>query len=176
MSDATEIVETPQAVDEIIQKDNDHSNMTLEQLVLLINFERLENLKNKLNKEFGELTERQDHVHFLHQIIQRINKNCAENGTYDCKNDSEMQGWLQKAKDLGVEIDCSKGSFSKLEKERLVENIKMTVDDFNVKNDLQMQTVNRLTNERYESYQLARSILNPLHEDKKNKARAIAGR
>jgi len=66
--------------------------------------------------------------------------------------------------------------YSREERERLVENIRMACDDLNMENDMQIQTVTRLTNERYEAFQLARSIMKPLHEDKINKARALAGR
>jgi hypothetical protein len=40
---------------------------------------------------------------------------------------------------------------------------------------MQIQTISRFTNERYETYQMARSILRPLHEDKQRKAREISG-
>jgi hypothetical protein len=83
---------------------------------------------------------------------------------------------LKQAKEYGVDLKDDKFKFNKEERERLIENIRLTIDDCNVLNDMQLQTITRLTTERYESYQLARSIMKPLHEDKTNKARAIAGR
>ena len=67
-------------------------------------------------------------------------------------------------------------SFSREERDGSVENIRITADDINVMNDMQLQTISRLTNERYESYQMARSILKPLHDDKLRKAREISGK
>jgi len=71
-------------------------------------------------------------------------------------------------------VKDDKFKYNKDERDRLVENIRMTIEDLNVKNDMQLQTITRLTNERYESYQMARSILKPLHDDKINKAHAMA--
>ena len=83
---------------------------------------------------------------------------------------------LKQARLLGAEIDEEKLKYNNEERERLIENIRMTIEDFNVQNEMQLQMVTRLTNERYESYQMARSILKPLHDDKMSKARAISGR
>ena len=52
----------------------------------------------------------------------------------------------------------------------------MHIEDLNTQNDMQLQTVTQLTNERYETYQMARAIMKPLDEDKKQKARSVAGR
>lgn len=151
------------------------SNLSLEALVLLINSERLKNLENKITSEFIELKKRQDEVSFLHKLIKTINT-ATTNDEFDCSNNQELQDCLAKAKEHGVDLKEGKFKYNKEERERLIENIRMTADDNNVLNDMQLQTITRLTTERYESYQLARSIMKPMHEDKVNKARAIAGR
>ncbi len=61
-------------------------------------------------------------------------------------------------------------------RELLIENIRTSIDDYNTENDLQLQMITRYTNERYETFQMVRSIMKPLHEDKVNKARSAAGR
>jgi len=151
------------------------SSLSLEALVLLINTERLRTLEHKITNEFIELKKRQDQVSFLHKLIKAVNT-ATKNDEFDCTNEPELKNLLSKAHEYGVEIKTDKLKYNKDERERLIENIKMTADDFNVLNDMQLQTISRLTTERYESYQLARSIMKPLHEDKQNKARAIAGK
>lgn len=151
------------------------SNLSLEALVLLINSERLKRLENKITTEFLELKKRQDEVHFLHKLIKTINT-ATTNEELDCTNNEEIKKLLPKAKEYGVDLKEDKLKYNKDELERLIENIRITADDSNVLNDMQLQTITRLTTERYESYQLARSIMKPIHEDKINKARAIAGR
>lgn len=153
--------------------DSDH--FSIEALALLINTQRLKHLENKISSEFLELKKRQDEVAFLHKLIKTINTATVDD-ELDCTNNKDLQDLLLKAKNHGVDLKEDKLKYSKEERERLIDNIRITSDDNNVLNDMQLQTITRLTTERYESYQLARSIMKPLHEDKVNKARAMAGR
>lgn len=150
--------------------------MTLESLTLLVNAERLRFLHQKTHAEFSSLKERQKEVSTLHKLMKAINTATNSDGTFDCSSNKELQKQLADAKSSGIDIKEGKFSYNSAERERLTQNIQMTIDDLNVQNDMQMQTVTNLNNERYESYQLARSIMKPLDEDKRNKARAIAGR
>ena len=152
----------------------DKGELSLESLALLINIERLKYLENKSIKELNELKQRQDEVSSLHKLIKAINS-ATVNNTLDLSTNGDIQALLTQAKASGVDVKDDKTFYNKEERERLLENIRLTVDDMNVLNDMQLQTVTRLTTERYESYQLARSIMKPLHEDKTNKARAIRG-
>jgi hypothetical protein len=152
------------------------SNLSIESLILLITRQRLDNLNNNTKKEFQELKDRQKKVADLHKIQKSINKATSTDGTLDLKKNDELKQLLQSAKEHGIEVKDDKTSYNKEERNRLMDNIRMTVEDLNVQNDMQLQQVSRYTNERYETYQMARSILKPLHDDKHNKARAIAGR
>jgi hypothetical protein len=152
------------------------ANISLQSLILLVNAERLRFLHDKTHQEFAQLKERQQQVSTLHKLQKGINNTTSAKGEFDCSNNKDLQDLLQEAKKLGVETIDGKFKYTAEEKDRLIENIRMTVEDLNVQNDMQMQTITNLNNERYESYQLARTIIKPLHDDKINKARAIAGR
>lgn len=158
-----------------IENGVDPQSMSVESLVLLVHTERLKNLEKKITKEFAELKSRQDQVVFLHKLQKAINS-ATSNEEFDCSKDVELQKLLKKAKEYGVDLKEDKFKYNKEERERLIENIKLTADDLTVLNDMQLQTITRLTTERYESYQLARNTVKPLHEDKIDKTRAIAGR
>jgi hypothetical protein len=149
------------------------TGISLETLVLLVNTERLKSVHNKTETEFKELKTRQEHVSKLHKLLKKINAETTSTGEFDCTSHAEIKKLISEAKDLGVDLKTDKLKYNKDERDRLVENIRMTIDDFNVKNDMQLQAVNRLTNERYESYQLARAILKPLHEAKMQSARGF---
>lgn len=151
-------------------------NLSLESLILLINTERLQGLKDQTAKELKELKERQEKVRRLHALLSSINAATDDKGKLDLSKKVEFFKLLAEAKALGIEMKEGKLLFTKEERDRLVENIRMAVEDLNVENEMQIQAISRLTNERYESYQMARSILKPLHEDKQRKAREIAGR
>jgi len=150
-------------------------DMSLESLILLINAERLKNLQTKTETEFDALRARQQNVADLHDVIKAINTATDKNGAIDITNDTNLQNLIENAKNLGVDVKEGQMVFNKDEKDRLIENIRMTVEDLNVQNDMQLQTISRLTNERYESYQLARSILKPLQDAKTTLAKALRG-
>jgi hypothetical protein len=154
---------------------NDPNNLSLDALVLLLNKQRLEHLSKQSRKEFETLKERQGKVSKLNKLLKAINSNTNDKGEFNCNENQDLINMLNEAREE-VDIKTGKTAFNKDERDRLVENIRLSIEDYNVQNDMQLQTITRLTNERYESYQLARSILKPLHEDKLNKARAIQGR
>lgn len=175
MDDKTSINQA--VIDKIkdVASPGDPNNLSLEALALLINTDRLKFLENKITNEFVELKKRQDKVNFLHKLIKTINIATVKD-ELDFSNNQEIKDFIKTAQEYGVEIKEGKFKYNKEERDRLIENIRITAEDFNVLNDMQLQSITRLTNERYESYQLARSIMKPLHDDKTNKARAIAGR
>jgi hypothetical protein len=164
------------AATEEVKKTSDPKKLTLESLLLLHLSDRLHKLENDSKQELLELKKRQQKVHFLHKISKAINTATSPKGEFDATNLNELQDMMKHAKTLGVDIDEAKLSYNSEERERLVDNIKMTIEDLNMQNEMQLQLVTRLTNERYESYQMARTILKPIHDDKMGKARAISGR
>lgn len=152
-----------------------NSEMSLEALILLITTERLKHLKDKTRNELSELKERQQKVRTIHELLRDINTATDEKGKLDCSQNQEIKDLLKAVKELGIEIKDDKFTYTREERDRLVENLRIAAEDFNVENEMQIQTISRFTNERYETYQMARSILRPLHEDKQRKAREISG-
>lgn len=162
------------AIDKV-SKTTSSEDLSFESLAFLVHAERLQHLENKITESFIELKQRQDEVTFLHKLTKTINTATVDEA-FDCSTNEELKTLLDKARDLGIEITKGKYKYTKEERERLIDNIKITVDDKNVLNDMDLQKVTRLTTERYESYQLIRAMMKPLHEDKINKARAAGGR
>jgi hypothetical protein len=150
-------------------------NMSLEALILLITTERLKSLKDKTRAELTELKGRQDKVRKIHEALRTINTETDDKGKLDFSSNQELKDLLNDVKELGITIKDDKFTYTKEERDRLVENLRTAAEDFNVENEMQIQTISRFTNERYETYQMARSILRPLHEDKQRKAREISG-
>lgn len=151
-------------------------DLSLEELILLIHTNKINTLEASSRTELQQLQERQGQVRFLHKLLTGINSNTDSSGGFSCTNDPDMQQLLTQAEEIGVDLDPTRTKYTQAEKERLVENLRLQCEDLNVQNELQLQTITRLTNERYEMYQMARSILKPLHEDKINKARSASGR
>jgi K+ transporter len=154
----------------------DSDEYTLDTLTLIVLTDRLKQLENQTMNEIQDLKKRQEQVRFLHKLLQKINAATNDKGEINLEDNPELQEMLDKAEEMGIEFTIKNGKFNTDQRDYLVENIRMKIDDFNVQNDMQLQTISRLTNERYEMYQMARSILKPLHEDRIQKARAMAGR
>jgi len=178
---AEKVSDVLDVVDHIKEKKVDHKKLSHEALALLVTTERLHKLEADSRRELKELRERQQKVNFLHKLTKTLHAGTSPKGELDHsklpkERLEDLKEMMREAKRLGVELQEEKLKYTNEERERLLENIRMTVEDFNVQNEMQIQLVTRLTNERYESYQMARSILKPLHDDKMNKARAISGR
>lgn len=174
--------------------------LNVEQLTHLLILSKVDKLKTDFAGKGRELKERQDKVRWIHDLMQSLNKRVnKETGELDlthkkidektgelksghtAEGDEELQALLhlrarlKDAKDKGYEIKVQ-GKYDKDERERMLENLKMSCDDLNLQNDMQLQDLNQLMNERYEVYQMARAIMKPLHDDKVHKARSISGR
>ena len=155
--------------------DEDMTDWELEKSLFYVHALRLDHLAGVTQDEIEALTEGQDKVAKLHDIIARINAITDKDGKINVEKDSELQKLLEEAKEMGVKLSKTEGEFTDKEKERVVENIRFFIEDLNTKNDMKLQGLTRLTNEKYEMYNLTRMCLKVLDEDKKNKARAIKG-
>jgi len=176
MAENNQPVQVLQAVKNGKVQAKDPKDLPLEALSLLLTTDRLHKLEKDCINEITELKKRQAKVAFLHKLMRTINAKTNAKGEFDGREHTEFKDMLKKANELGVELDEEKHLYTSEERDRLLENIRMTVEDHNMLNELQLQTLSRMTTERYESYQMARSISKPQHDDKMSKARAIAGR
>jgi len=153
----------------------DVSNLSLEALVLLINLERLGDLQDSTYELLEEIKDRQELVSRLRDLLKALHNAMDENGEINLEEHPELRELVEEFAEYGIEIDPEKGTLNSLEADRLIANIQMTIDDTNMQNDMQLQTVSRLTNERYQCYQMAKSIMKPLHDAKMSKARKVSG-
>lgn len=164
------------AVDEL----DTNNNMTLETLAMLLNVARLKHLHKVTDAELTDVRKQQSQISTLHKLLKKVNgiTDAAGGANFnkDGVPDADLQALISQARDIGAEVDPAKTVYTKEERDRFVENIRMTVEDLNVKNDMQLNTINRLTNERYESFQLLKTIFKPLHEANMQAARGAAGR
>ena len=147
----------------------------LEELVLMVNAEKVGELDELSRKEIAELKERQSQVRYLHDLVKVVNDQTDSKGVFNCESNDEIKHLIDQARDFGVQISADKYKFSKDEKDRLLENIHLTVEDLNTENEMQLQGISRMTNERYEAWQLARATMKVLDEAKRSQARAIRG-
>ncbi|MDP1834472.1 MAG: hypothetical protein Q8K75_00955 [Chlamydiales bacterium] len=200
MADSTDLIDDVIATDSISEI-ADPTDMSIEEITQLLILSKLDNLKTEFAQKGQELKTRQDKVRWLHDLMQKLNKRIdKETGELDLTHvkidettgllkegqtidgDEELKAILElrsklkeAANEKGYEVKAQ-GKYNKDERERMLDNLRMICDDLNLQNDMQLQDLNQLINERYEVYQMARAILKPLHDDKLHKARSISGR
>lgn len=153
---------------------NPNADLSLEALIELIRAERLKHLKSQSDNQFKELKAAQKEVATLQDLIQSINAATKADGTLDLEKNPDLKAQIDAAKELGVEVNAQ-NKFNKEERDRLIENIRMTIQNKNTDIDMQLQTTSLLTSECFETYQMLRQILKPAHEMKLACARATKG-
>ena len=158
-----------------INDDGDPENMSIETLALLVQADRIKLLERKMREKVDIVKERQSDVRFLHSLLSKINNALDEDGELHIKDDQELKDMLKRAREMKVDIPADKTSWDKDEKDRLVDNLRMSCEDLSNENQMELQDSQMLMNQRFETYEMTKSILKPLHEDKVNKARKIAG-
>lgn len=152
----------------------DNPKSELEVWVHALNLLKIHQLEGDSKRLLEELKERQQRVADLHDLLKKLNSITDNEGRIDFSAHPEAKQLVDKYKGaIGWEKNQNK--LSRDEKDQLINNIRMTVDDLGVNNDMQLQEVTRLTNERYECYQMARAILKPLDDLKKNMAKGVKG-
>jgi|GEM_PF-3133367 len=163
-------------VEKVENKKTEKSSYSLETLTLLVNKERVDHLENKLKTNFKDLRKRHEEIKALQSLIRALNAATDENEKLDLTNKPELKELYQQ---VGEKFDLSlpkKDKFTGFERERMIENIKMAVNEANLDNDLLMNLVQQLNSERNESFQLALKILKTLNDIKTRQTQAIAGR
>lgn len=135
--------------------------------------DKLEQEADQLEKDAEKLTNEADQSIDPKQIKKLKAEAAQKKKEAKVKRDdaSEMKDIAHSVQLL---IDHKK--ISREEKVSLVENIRSTFDDLNSINQYQVQTTNRLNNERHETLLMARMIMKTLHESITHMARAASGR
>lgn len=151
--------------------------------------QKLDAQQESLKAEFGKLKAGQNRTREFNVLIKSINQATVK-GELHCKDNADLLAKLaaaskavpgttvpnQQEPDLqGIELNPSKTDYDKDELDRLLDNIRRSIDDLNVINEMQLQNLNRMVTHYHEIYQMMKNTMKPLHEDKIAKARAIAG-
>lgn len=164
-----------ESVERIGEPQSSTENLSLQDMIYLVNTQLVDQIETKLRKEFTEVQERNGKVRHLHNLLKAINAATDSKGNLDISQSPELQAMIKEANELyGLNIPADKTKFNGQERERLVENIRTTCDDLNVQSDLQLQTISRLNSERQEAYQIARSMMKAIHDDIMHKAQAMS--
>jgi hypothetical protein len=103
-----------------------------------------------------ELQARQKKVRDINAAMRAVN--AIDQGELDLTNRPELIEHLQKAKDLGADIRTDKLKYTREERDRLLENMRTTNEEYTMQNEMQSQEISRMTSQYYEALSWARSV------------------
>lgn len=148
----------------------------------------LYDINEKSKSEFKELEVRYKEFKRLHDLIAKIN--CLTDGDGEVKIDDDLYQMLQRVigEDQSVEdpqefkispdklkiLEVEK-KYSSVDRQRLIENIRMHGDNLKIDIDQKQQVVTMLTNQRYQAYQIANAVLEPIRRSNDRKIQGMRG-
>lgn len=115
-------------------------------------------LKEKVDEIALDISQRQDRIKFLHEVLQAINKLSDENGL-DIGKHSEMISRLKIAKEFGIDLDPGQTKYTAQERDFLKESLHMAAEDYNNENKLQTQKMQMLIQESDRWLMLANTMV-----------------
>ncbi|WP_068466575.1 hypothetical protein [Candidatus Protochlamydia phocaeensis] len=139
-------------------------------------------IKNKIDQIAAEVTQRQEKMKFLHEIVQELNSSIDGSDKLDIGKNEQLKEKLRIAKEMGVNIPLDskssdtnvivKTSFSSTERDRLLENLHLTADTWDKENKQQTQKMQIYIQESDRYLMLANQVLK--YEDKPKRS-ALSG-
>ncbi|MBT3579017.1 MAG: hypothetical protein HN501_03400 [Waddliaceae bacterium] len=169
-----DLLKTLQSKGVEVAEDGD-ADFCIEDLALLVQAHRLKALEKTMKTKTDNIKEKQGNIKYLHSVLTKINNSLDKKDKLDISKNNDLKGMFGKAREMGVDIPKDKKVWTKDEKERLLDSIRTECEDLSSENQMSLQDTQALMNQRFETYELTKSILKPLHDDKINKARKMAG-
>jgi hypothetical protein len=141
--------------------------------------------KDKIDNIAAEVSQKQDKIKFIHEIIQEINNSITDSNDLDISKNEKLLEKLRIAKEMGVNIPLdakssdsnilAKKSYSSGERDRLLENLHLSADmiDKEIKQLTQKMQIYIQESDRY--LMLANQVLKYENKAKEKSLRGIAG-
>jgi len=134
---------------------------------LLIFSQQAGKLKNDVSEKGAEISQRQDKIKLIHDVLQSINKLSNEKGL-DLSDHPEVQEKLKVAKELGVDFDETRLKFEPEDRDFLKESLQLTEAEFINENKLQTQKMQMLIQEADRWLTLANTLMKNIERTTKS--------
>ncbi len=139
-------------------------------------------MKSKINVLAAEVTQRQQKIKLVQEIMQELNSSIDSNGELDISQKPGLLEKLRVAKEMGINIPMDpkstdenplcKSKFSSDEKDRLLQNLGLSTDSWDKENKQHTQKMQIYLDESNRYLTLATQAMK--YEDKPKRA-SIAG-
>jgi len=132
-------------------------------------------IKNKIDNFGAEISQRQDKMRLINEIIAEINQNTSDKNEIDLTNNASLQEKLNKAKELGVKTLDGKMKLKSSEKDRLMENLHLAADSWDKENKNQMQQMEICMKKLDQVMMMAKEIQKCENQPKRSMLAGIKG-
>ena len=115
----------------------------LDMMVALYN-SKLEETKNDVDGHSAEVYRNQDMMKLIGSIIADINAKTDNKNCIDISGHPELKKKIETATELGLSIDPTKNQYDSLDRDRLMENLQLKTDEWNLeakKHNQNMETL-----------------------------------
>lgn len=153
--------------------------IALQTLTYMVLTEHIEELSKDIKSELDKVKKGQDKVVALNTLLQTLNSltpvnNSPTDRKFDMVQAPGIGEMLAQAEKMGVKLPpgLENSQWDNETRERLTENINLTIKNLNMASEMQMQKVNRLMSEQDHARKLLASVMKNLHETLK---RMISG-
>lgn len=169
MSGEPTLVVTQEGTNAIL-KDSLEKGQTVQDLAFLLHITHVKALREKINNELASLKERQEKIHYIHEILQDINNAMDDKGCLDLTNNDDLRAKIEDARSLGIKIPVDsatvtetdangkiKGNFQAHEVDRVIQNLNYSIDDWDREDGIQMRKAQNLYTESEQSIMIAKN-------------------
>lgn len=134
--------------------------LSLGRLIYLLALRRQDELVQKSKDGMLEIQEKNRNMAKVNSAMQAIN--ALDHGDLDLKTQPDILEALKQAKEAGAQIDLSKTTYTAEQRNRLLDNLRLTTDSLGMQTQTEMQQAN-LISQVYENFTLAKPIISEEH-------------
>ncbi len=134
----------------------------------------IDSIEERLRFEFNKISDRQGEVSKLHGLIETLNNAAKEGGSVELSTE-ELADFQKRAAELGVKLPKLDTKITKEQKDSVIQNINMRVDDLGTltqKDFFKLQTLNQ---RKMQLWELLSSMEKMHHDIIMSIARKIGG-
>ena len=136
---------------------------------------RASDTKTKIDKLGSEISQRQDKMRLINDLIAEINNLTDAKQNLDISKHPEIQEKLRVAKELGVKLNLGKTKFDSMERDRLIENLHLQGDSWDKENKNQTQKMDILVKELDRIMMLLKEVQKNENQAKRGATAGIKG-
>ncbi len=129
---------------QVIQRKKSHIEPGITHHIMKYYGQRTVETKSKIDQHAAEISQRQDKMRLLNELMAEINNLTTDQNELDIRNHPDIQEKIDVLRKLGIKIPENKWQFNAVELIRLNENLQLGADNWDKENKSQTQKLERV--------------------------------